>query len=110
MRIEDPFQNIFGVVRIAIDKIKELEQRGQIYGLSRFLPNSIIVMKTIDYPLIVDLYIPGFTFYFQFSIIQDQQTKQIFIDDFRVVYPQPYAKQINSTANFELSEEENEDE
>ena len=106
MQINDPFANIFGVVRIAIDKIRELENRGQIYGLSRYLPNSIIVMKTADFPLLVDLYIPGFTFYFQFSIVKDEKTKQIFIDDFRVVYPQAYVKQVDSVYQ-KFEEDEN---
>lgn len=95
MQVQDEFANIFGVVRIAIDKIRELESRGQIYGLSRYLPSSIIVMKTADFPLLVDLYIPGFTFYFQFLIVKDEKTKQIYIDDFRVVYPEPVAKSVN---------------
>jgi len=93
---EDPFQNIFGPVRIAIDKIRELELQGQIYGLSKYLPNSIIVLKNSEFPMIVDLYIPGFTFYFQFLIAKDPKTNRIDISDFRVVYPQPYAKQIDS--------------
>ena len=105
MQIEDPFANIFGVVRIAIDKIRELENRGQIYGLSRYLPNSIIVMKTADFPLLVDVYIPGFTFYFQFSIVKDEKTKQIFIDDFRVVYPEPVAKSVNSL--YDMQDDQN---
>ena len=98
MPAQDPFQNVFGPVRIAIDKIKELELQGQIYGLSRYLSNSIIVLKTIQFPMIVDVYIPGFTFYFQFLITKDPKTNQIGIQDFRVVYPQPYAKQVDSTA------------
>jgi hypothetical protein len=96
MPTQDPFQNIFGPVRIAIDKIRELELQGQIYGLSRYLPNSIIVLKTAELPMIVDLYIPGFTFYFQFLIAKDSETNRIGIKDFRVVYPQPYAKQVDS--------------
>jgi len=93
---EDPFQNIFGPVRIAIDKIRELELQGQIYGLSKYLSNSIIVLKNSEFPMIVDLYIPGFTFYFQFLIAKDPKTNRIDISDFRVVYPQPYAKQVDS--------------
>ena len=96
MLTQDPFQNIFGPVRIGIDKIRELENRGQIYGLSKYLPNSIIVLKNVEFPMIVDLYIPGFTFYFQFLISKDPKTNQIDIEDFRVVYPQPYAKQVDS--------------
>ena len=96
MVIQDPLQNIFGPVRIAIDKIRELELQGQIYGLSKYLPNSIIVLKNSEFPMIVDLYIPGFTFYFQFLIAKDPKTNRIDISDFRVVYPQPYAKQIDS--------------
>jgi len=96
MSIKDEFSNIFGPVRIAIDKIRELENRGQIYGLSRYLPHSIIVLKNINFPMIVDMYVPGFTFYFQFLIVKDPKTNQIDIGDFRVVYPQPYAKQVDS--------------
>jgi len=96
MSIKDEFSNIFGPVRIAIDKIRELENRGQIYGLSRYLPHSIIVLKNINFPMIVDMYVPGFTFYFQFLITKDPKTNQIDIGDFRVVYPQPYAKQVDS--------------
>jgi len=96
MQSNDPFSNIFGPVRIAIDKIRELENRGQIYGLSRYLPHSIIVLKNINFPMIVDLYVPGFIFYFQFLIVKDPKTNQIDITDFRVVYPQPYAKQVDS--------------
>lgn len=93
---EDPFQNIFGPVRIAIDKIRELELQGQIYGLSKYLPNSIIVLKNAELPMVVDLYVPGFTFYFQFLIAKDPETNRIGIKDFRVVYPQLYAKQVDS--------------
>ena len=96
MQIDDPFANIFGPVRIAIDKIRELELHGQIYGLSRYLPNSVIVLKNSELPMVVDLYIPGFTFYFEFLIAKDPKTNIIAIADFRVVYPQPYAKQIDS--------------
>jgi len=96
MVTQDPFQNIFGPVRIAIDKIRELELQGQIYGLSKYLPNSIIVLKNSELPMIVDLYIPGFTFYFQFLISKDPKTNRIDISDFRVVYPQSYAKQVDS--------------
>jgi len=93
---EDPLQNIFGPVRIAIDKIRELELQGQIYGLSKYLPNSIIVLKNAELPMVVDLYIPGFTFYFQFLIVKDPETNRIGIKDMRVVYPQPYARQVDS--------------
>jgi len=96
MVIQDPLQNIFGPVRVAIDKVRELELQGQIYGLSKYLPNSIIVLKNSEFPMIVDLYIPGFTFYFQFLISKDPKTNRIDISDFRVVYPQPYAKQVDS--------------
>ena len=96
MQSNDPFQNIFGPVRIAIDKIRELELHGQMYGLSQYLPNSIIVLKNSELPMIVDLYIPGFTFYFQFLIAKNPKTNMIEIADFRVVYPQPYAKQVDS--------------
>jgi len=94
--MKDEFSNIFGPVRIAIDKIRELELHGQMYGLSRYLPHSIIVLKNVEIPMIVDMYIPGFTFYFQFLITKDKKTNTIFIADFRVVYPQPYAKQVES--------------
>ena len=96
MVTQDPFQNIFGPIRIAIDKIRELELQGQIYGLSKYLSNSIIVLKNSEFPMIVDLYIPGFTFYFQFLITKDPKTGRIDISDFRVVYPQPYARQVDS--------------
>ena len=96
MQIKDEFANIFGPVRIAIDKIRELELQGQIYGLSKYLPHSIIVLKNVEFPMIVDLYVPGFTFYFQFLIAKDPKTGRIDIADFRVVYPQPYAKQVDS--------------
>ena len=96
MQSQDPFQNIFGPVRIAIDKIRELELHGQIYGLSQYLPHSIIVLKNAELPMIVDLYIPGFTFYFQFLIAKNPKTNMIEIADFRVVYPQPYARQVDS--------------
>jgi len=104
----DPFQNIFGIVRIAIDKIRELENRGQIYGFSRYLPNSVIVMKTIDYPLLVDVYIPEFPFYFQFAIIKDEKTKQIFIDDMRVVYPTSNFQKADTMYN-NITDEDNND-
>ncbi len=105
MSIKDEFSNIFGPVRIAIDKIRELENRGQIYGLSRYLPHSIIVLKNVEMPMIVDMYIPGFTFYFEFLITKDKKTNTIFIADFRVVYPQPYAKQVDSV-NQKFKEDE----
>ena len=106
MQIKDEFSNIFGPVRIAIDKIRELELQGQIYGLSKYLPHSIIVLKNSELPMIVDLYIPGFTFYFQFLITKDPKTGRIDIADFRVVYPQPYAKQVDSI-NQKFKEDEN---
>jgi hypothetical protein len=96
MPTQDPFQNIFGPVRIAIDKIRELELQGQIYGFSKYLPNSIIVLKNVELPMVVDLYTPGFTFYFEFLITKDPETNRIGITDFRVIYPQPYAKQVDS--------------
>ena len=96
MQSNGPFANIFGPVRIAIDKIRELELHGQIYGLSQYLPNSIIVLKNAELPMVVDLYIPGFTFYFQFLIAKNPKTNIPDIMDFRVVYPQPYAKQVDS--------------
>ncbi len=105
MSMKDEFSNIFGPVRIAIDKIRELENRGQIYGLSRYLPHSIIVLKNVEMPMIVDMYIPGFTFYFEFLITKDKKTNTIFIADFRVVYPQPYAKQVDSV-NQKFKEDE----
>ena len=97
MSMKDELSNIFGPVRIAIDKIRELENKGQMYGISRYLPHSIIVLKNAEIPMVVDLYIPGFTFYFQFLIAKDKKTNVIYIADFRVVYPQPYAKQVEST-------------
>ena len=103
----DPLSNIFGIVRIAIDKIRELEQRGQIYGFSRYLPNSVIVMKTIDYPLLVDVYIPEFPFYFQFAIIKDEKTHQIFIDDMRVVYPTSNVQKADTMYNNIMDEKDN---
>ena len=106
MQIKDEFTNIFGPVRIAIDKIRELELQGQIYGLSKYLPHSIIVLKNLELPMIVDLYIPGFTFYFQFLIAKDPETNRIGISDFRVVYPQPYAKQVDSVYQ-KFKEDEN---
>jgi len=108
MVIQDPLQNIFGPVRIAIDKIRELELQGQIYGLSKYLPNSIIVLKNAELPMVVDLYIPGFTFYFQFLILKDPETNRIGIKDMRVVYPQPYAKQVDSVYQ-KFKNEENTD-
>ena len=95
--MKDELSNIFGPVRIAIDKIRELESKGQMYGISRYLPHSIIVLKNAEIPMVVDLYIPGFSFYFQFLIAKDKKTNVIYIADFRVVYPQPYAKQVEST-------------
>jgi hypothetical protein len=106
MQIKDEFANIFGPVRIAIDKIRELENRGQIYGLSKYLPHSIIVLKNLELPMVVDLYIPGFTFYFEFLIAKDPKTGRIDIADFRVVYPQPYAKQVDSVYQ-KFKEDEN---
>jgi hypothetical protein len=105
MSIKDEFSNIFGPVRIAIDKIRELENRGQMYGLSRYLSHSIIVLKNVEMPMIVDMYIPGFTFYFQFLITKDKKTNTIYIADFRVVYPQPYVKQVDSV-NQKFKEDE----
>ncbi|ARQ96703.1 hypothetical protein [Sulfolobus islandicus rod-shaped virus 11] len=106
MQVKDEFANIFGPVRIAIDKIRELENRGQIYGLSKYLSHSIIILKNSELPMVVDLYIPGFTFYFQFLIAKDPKTGRIDIADFRVVYPQPYAKQVDSVYQ-KFKEDEN---
>ena len=106
MQVKDEFANIFGPVRIAIDKIRELELQGQIYGLSKYLPHSIIVLKNAELPMVVDLYIPGFTFYFQFLIAKDPKKNTIYIADFRVVYPQSYAKQVDSVYQ-KFKEDEN---
>jgi hypothetical protein len=103
----DPLSNVFGVVRIAIDKIQELETRGQIYGFSKYLPNSVIVMKTVDFPLLVDVYIPEFPFYFQFAIIKDEKTHQIFIDDMRVVYPSTNVQKADTMYNNIMDEDNN---
>ncbi len=76
-----------GLVKSFVDKIRPLEQLGQIYGLSHYLENAIIIVRNSDYPLLVEVFIPNFLFYFQFMIERDAKTLQTFITDINVVYP-----------------------
>lgn len=87
MPTTDPFQNIFGTIRIFIDKIQELENQGFVYGLRNYLRNAIIVTKDANYPMLIEVYIPGFLFYFQFVIDKDQKTNTPYIADFAVRFP-----------------------
>ncbi len=79
--------NIMGPARILLDQIRTAESQGQIVGLSRYLNDAIIVVRNIQYPMLIEVFIPQFLFYFQFVISQDEKTKQIYIEDINVVYP-----------------------
>ncbi|CAQ58462.1 hypothetical protein N617_gp21 [Stygiolobus rod-shaped virus] len=104
----DPFENVFGPVRLLVDKIKELESMGQIYGLSRYLSNSILIVKVQDFPMLCEAYIPGFSFYFQFILNKDSKTYQIYIEDFRIVYPTTPIEKSEPEQETEQQEEEKE--
>ncbi|AZI75920.1 hypothetical protein SBRV1_gp31 [Sulfolobales Beppu rod-shaped virus 1] len=87
MPMQDPFQNIFGGVRLLVDKVRELESVGQLYGMSKYLASSIITQRSRNFPMLFDVIIPGFLFYFQFLLDQDKKTGQIYVADYRIVYP-----------------------
>ncbi len=82
-----PLDNIMGPARVLLDQIRTAEAQGQIVGLSRYLQDAIIVVRNIQYPMLIEVFIPQFLFYFQFVISQDEKTKQIYIEDINVVYP-----------------------
>ncbi len=79
--------NVMGPVRVLLDQIHTAESQGQIVGISRYLNDAIIVARNIQYPMLIEVFIPQFLFYFQFMIAQDEKTKQIYIEDINVVYP-----------------------
>ncbi|CAI44176.1 hypothetical protein ARV1_gp21 [Acidianus rod-shaped virus 1] len=85
----DQFQNVFGPVRLIVDKIRELEMLGQAYGFSQYLPQSIIVYRAGETAVLYQVFIPTFTYYFEFLIEKDPKTKAPYISDFRIVYPTP---------------------
>ncbi len=76
-----------GLVKTFVDMIRPLEQLGQIYNLSHYLEDAIILIRNSDYPMLVEVFIPNFLFYFQFIIERDPKTFQMFITDVNVVYP-----------------------
>ncbi len=76
-----------GLVKTFIDMVRPLEQLGQVYGLSRYLEDAIIIIRNSDFPMLVEVFIPDFLFYFQFMIERDKKTLQMFITDVNVVYP-----------------------
>ncbi len=76
-----------GLVKTFIDMVRPLEQLGQIYGLTSYLENAIILVRNSDFPMLVEVFIPNFLFYFQFMIERDPKTLQMFITDVNVVYP-----------------------
>ncbi len=79
--------NIMGPARVLLDQLRTAETQGQIVGLSRYLENAIIVSRNVQFPMLVEVFIPDFLFYFQFMLSQDEKTKQVFIEDINVVYP-----------------------
>ncbi len=103
--------NIMGPARILLDQIRTAEAQGQIVGLSRYLNDAIIVVRNIQYPMLIEVFIPQFLFYFQFMIAQDEKTKQIYIEDINVVYPvaqPPYQSLEGKQQNEDIDEEEEE--
>ncbi len=76
-----------GLVKSFVDMVRPLEQLGQFYGLTRYLENAIILVRNTDFPMLVEVFIPDFLFYFQFIIARDPKTLQTFIADVNVVYP-----------------------
>ncbi|QJF12360.1 hypothetical protein QIT29_gp14 [Metallosphaera rod-shaped virus 1] len=81
--------NIFGPVRLIIDKLKELEMRGEAYGFSQYLPKSIILYRASENSILYQVFIPSFPYYFEFLLEKDEKTKALQISDYRVVYPAP---------------------
>ncbi len=78
---------VMGPARVLLDQLRTAETQGQIVGLTRYLENAIIVSRNVQFPMLVEVFIPEFLFYFQFMLSQDEKTKQIFIEDINVVYP-----------------------
>ncbi len=76
-----------GLVKTFVDMVRPLEQLGQIYNLSHYLEDAIILIRNSDFPMLVEVFIPGFLFYFQFMVERDPKTFQMFITDINVVYP-----------------------
>ncbi len=76
-----------GLVKTFVDMVRPLEQLGQIYNLSHYLEDAIIIVRNSSFPMLVEVFIPDFLFYFQFIIERDPKTLQMFITDVNVVYP-----------------------
>ncbi|MCY0851056.1 hypothetical protein [Sulfuracidifex metallicus] len=83
------FDNIFGPVRLIVDKLKELEMMGQAYGFSQYLSKSIILYRMTENGALYQIFIPDFPYYFEFLVEKDQKTMMYQISDYRIVYPAP---------------------
>ncbi|AFV51248.1 hypothetical protein D878_gp21 [Sulfolobales Mexican rudivirus 1] len=76
-----------GLVKSFVDLVRPLEQLGQIYNLTHYLEDAIIIVRNSTYPMLVEVFSPHFLFYFQFIIERDPKTLQTFITDVNVIYP-----------------------
>ncbi|ALG96887.1 hypothetical protein AZ268_gp19 [Acidianus rod-shaped virus 2] len=81
--------NIFGPVRFIIDKLRELEMRGEAYGFSQYLSQSIILHRVTENGALYQIFIPSFPYYFEFLVEKDPKTMALQISDYRIVYPAP---------------------
>ena len=93
MMRQDPFENIFGPVRILVNKLRESEQQGLVFNMTEYLKHAIIVLRTNNYPLVYDIFVPTFTFYFRVVIDKDNKTQQIYISDFLILTPETLKKE-----------------
>ncbi len=78
---------VTGLVKTFVDMVRPLEQLGQIYGLTRYLEDAIIIVRNSTFPMLIEVFIPNFLFYFQFIVERDPKTLQMFITDINIVYP-----------------------
>jgi hypothetical protein len=78
---------VTGLVKTFVDMVRPLEQLGQIYNLSHYLEDAIIIVRNSTFPMLIEVFIPGFLFYFQFLVERDPKTLQMFIVDINVIYP-----------------------
>ena len=93
MMRQDPFDNVFGPVRILVDKLRESEQQGFLFNMTEYLKHAIIVLRTNNYPLVYDIFLPTFAFYFRVVVDKDNKTQQIYISDFLVLTPETLEKE-----------------
>ncbi|QJF12331.1 hypothetical protein ARV3_gp18 [Acidianus rod-shaped virus 3] len=63
--------------------------RGEAYGFSQYLSQAIILFRTTDNGAIYQIFIPNFSYYFEFLVEKDPKTKAPMVSDYRIIYPAP---------------------